>query len=99
MWIYSSCEAFNEEMEIDMQRLRNWLDHFGMTFVGGQDQEHDACFHVSGHASGGDLMEIARTIRPRKLIPVHTEHPEVYAETLGDKCEVVMPEVGVPILL
>lgn len=94
IWISSNCEAFNEEMQIDQDRLRNWLDRFGVEFVGG-DTGHNSPFHVSGHASGSDLMEIVRTIRPKMLIPVHTEHPEIYQARVSDVCEVRVPEKGV----
>lgn len=94
IWLSSNCEAFNEEMQIDERRLRNWLERFNLDFVGG-DTGHNSPFHVSGHASGSDLMEIVRTIRPKMLIPVHTEHPEIYAEKVGGICEVRMPEKGV----
>ena len=93
IWISSNCEAFNEEMQIDERRLRNWLDRFGLRFVGG-DTGHNSPFHVSGHASGSDLMEIVRTIRPKNLIPVHTERPDIYVARVGDVCNVCIPEKG-----
>ena len=98
VWISSNCEAFNEEMQIDERRLRNWLDRFGLQFIGG-DAGHNSPFHVSGHASGSDLMEIVRTVRPKMLIPVHTEHPEAYAEKLEGICEVRLPAKGTPIVM
>lgn len=98
IWISSNCEAFNEEMKIDQQRLQNWLRRFDIDFIGG-DTGHNSPFHVSGHASGSDLMEIVRTIRPKVLIPVHTEHPEIYAEKVGGMCDVQMPEKGVGVYI
>ena len=97
VWIYSSCEAFNEEMQIDRRRLKHWLDYFNMRLVGGDDSEEEGCFHVSGHASGPDLMELVNIIRPKTLIPIHTEHPEIYEERVGDICKITMPKVGGPI--
>ncbi len=99
VWISSNCEAFNEEMGITAERLDNWLKRFGMRREGrlsDKEQEPDP-FHVSGHASGPDLMEIVRTIRPKTLIPIHTEKPGIYAEQVGDVCEVRVPERGRPI--
>jgi ribonuclease J len=101
VWIYSSCEAFDEEMAITGERLDNWLRRYGVRREGRllkNEQEGDP-LHVSGHASKSDLLQIVRTISPRILIPVHTEHPEVYAESLSDVCEVRVPEKGVPIEL
>ena len=100
IWIYSACEALDEEMEIDAARLRAWLQHFRVTLVGNltsEDHEKDR-FHVSGHASGEDLVRIAEIIRPRKLIPIHTEHPELFREKMP-WAEVIVPERGVPLAL
>lgn len=93
VWISSNCEPFNEEMQIDQDRLLNWIRWFGMEYVGG-DAGHNSPFHVSGHASGKDLVEIVRTIRPKKLIPVHCAQPQLYAERVGDICSVVLPDCG-----
>lgn len=98
VWVSSNCEAFNEEMRIDQERLKNWLDRFGMKFVGGETG-HNSPFHVSGHASGKDLLEIVQIINPKILIPVHTERPKIYAEELASVCEVRLPEKGMPIIV
>lgn len=98
IWVSSNCEAFNEEMKIDQERLLNWLERFGIAFVGGETG-HNSPFHVSGHASGSDLLEIVRTIRPKMLIPVHTERPDIYAERLAGECEVRLPRKGMPIVI
>ncbi|MGQ9454672.1 MAG: MBL fold metallo-hydrolase [Armatimonadota bacterium] len=100
-YIFSSCEAFNEEMKIDAQRLRAWIERFELNLYGRldeSDQESDP-FHVSGHAPGPELKSIVETVRPKKLIPVHCEKPECYRDLVGDLCEVIIPEVGVPIEL
>lgn len=98
IWISSNCEAFNEEMEIDERRLKNWLEHFHVQLVGG-DTGHNSPFHVSGHASGCDLMEIVRTVRPKTLIPVHTTKPGIYVDNVSDICEVRIPRKGEGIVL
>ena len=69
LWIKSSCEPFSEEMELDEERKQNWLQHFGI-------EEHHA--HASGHASGDEIREMIRQIRPEELIPIHTVHPEMF---------------------
>ncbi|NUL82934.1 MAG: MBL fold metallo-hydrolase [Armatimonadetes bacterium] len=75
LWIRSSSEPFNEEMELDIKRLKTWLDEFGFRYA--PDEEEDP-LHVSGHASPEDLFETVRAIRPQTLIPIHSEHPELY---------------------
>ena len=69
IWIKSSCEPFSLEMELDEERKKNWLKHFNI-------EEHSA--HASGHASGDEIREMIREINPDDLIPIHTEHPELY---------------------
>jgi len=99
IWIYSSCEPFNEEMRIDVGRLREWLCEYGVRLLGDPRADEKNPFHASGHACRSDLLKLIEIIRPQTVIPVHTEKPELYAEALEGKCEVVLPERGVPINL
>lgn len=99
IWIYSSCEPFNEEMKVDFKRLRAWVNEHGMVYLGGDDEDKNNPFHVSGHACKSDLLKLVDMIQPQTVIPVHTEHPEIYAEELKGKCEVILPERGGPIEL
>ena len=39
--------------------------------------------HTSGHAVVDDLRKMVDAIRPKRIVPVHTEHPEAY-EMFGD---------------
>jgi ribonuclease J len=68
-WIKSSCEPFSDEMEIDEERKKNWLEHFNI-------KEFSA--HASGHASGDEIKGMIANINPIELIPIHTEHPEMF---------------------
>ncbi len=98
VYIYSSSEAHTEEQQLDLERLLRWIERFGMEPVGlrrgpnGQP-EPTAGYHASGHASGEDLLEIARRIRPEKLLPVHTEHPGFFLELQGEM-EVLLARDG-----
>jgi len=69
VYIKSVCEPFDKEMEIDWKRIQNWIDHFGMGL-------HKT--HVSGHASGPQLKEFVKRVQPKLVVPVHTQHPEIY---------------------
>ena len=69
VWIKSSCEPFCDEMELDEERKKNWLNRF-------QIMEHHA--HASGHASGNEIKLMISRIHPEILIPIHTEHPELF---------------------
>jgi ribonuclease J len=68
-------------MELDEERKRNWLGHFGI-------KEYFA--HASGHASGAELKAIIEEINPDRLFPVHTEHPELFKEFFSN-VELVEP--------
>jgi len=103
LYIYSSSEAFDEEQRIDIKRLRQWIDHFGFLSIGlpdvetGKPSEAEQGFHSSGHATASELLEIVNTINPKIVIPIHTEHPELFQAKLGAQMQVIIPKVGVPI--
>jgi ribonuclease J len=85
-WIKSTCEPFNDEMEFDENRKRNWLEHFKIK---------EQAAHASGHASGGELIEAVKTIAPEKVFPVHTEKPEEFKRLLeGSGIKVELPVIG-----
>jgi len=100
IWLYSSCEPFNEEMAIDFQRLENWLNRWGIPLLGGKGEEKSP-FHVSGHASRQDLLKIIEMIQPQAVIPVHVEEQYLaeYKNLLGGRFQVILPEQGIPVSL
>jgi len=81
-FLHSMSEPFSED-DVDDRVMRNWLDHFGLSF-------HQ--MHASGHASGPELLEIVRSVAPTNLYPIHTEHPEAFAPSAA---AVRLAEVGV----
>ncbi|QGP92587.1 hypothetical protein MGLY_19730 [Neomoorella glycerini] len=93
-YIYSSSEAFDEEMLIDHRRVRNWIDFFSFQLYGtlGRDREKSG-FHASGHIHGPGLEELVETIRPGLLVPVHTENRAFFRRFEG-RCPVVFPQKG-----
>ena len=83
-YILSASEPFNEEMEIDFNRLINWLEHYGLP------QYH---VHVSGHITPLHLRKALETMNPKKIIPVHGNHPELFSKFMRNlKGKVVLPE-------
>lgn len=82
LYIHSTSEPFNEEEMLNKQRLDNWVEKFGM------DYRH---IHCSGHATGPDLLHMAREIDAGALFPIHTEHPGAYVGATG---RVVLPAFG-----
>ena len=87
-FIHSMSEPFSEE-DIEVRVLHNWLNHFGLEF-------HQ--IHASGHCPAKDLARVVDTIQPRRLVPVHTEHPTIFKEKFR-KYPVELVKEGDEILL
>lgn len=97
-FIRAQCEPFSDEMEIDEERMINWLEKFGIGYDPGGKNLPDGCTnqgcsklrdridrsHVSGHASYPELVELILKVRPKMLIPIHTLHPELFQSVVGD---------------
>lgn len=84
VYIKSSTEPFDDQMEINERKVENWLKHFGIRYV-------KEGFHASGHASGPEILEMIREINPEKLYPIHTQYPEEFDLLGEDGIEVVYP--------
>ena len=85
-YILSASEPFNEEMEIDFERLVNWLRHYGLP------QYH---VHVSGHIMPLHLKNILKEINADKIFPIHTENADLFAKFIDDlKSKTVLVEKG-----
>jgi ribonuclease J len=70
-YVLSASEPFNEEMEIDFERLINWLRHYGLP------QYH---VHVSGHVMPLQLKTILEEVNAAKIFPVHTENAGLFGK-------------------
>ncbi len=84
-FINSSSEPFNEEMEMDHERFINWLNHFGLPMYQ---------IHSSGHMMPTELRETIAEIHPRRLVPIHTEQPELYRLFVKDLTTVELGSKG-----
>lgn len=78
--IRSVCEPFNDDMELDQKRIDNWLRLFGLY--------PEIKIHSSGHACGPDILDMIKKISPKKIFPIHTEHPDFF-NTLKMNIELV----------
>ena len=86
VYVLSSSEPINEEMEISFEKLMGWLTRYGLPLFQ---------VHASGHATAHDLRMAVETIRPRKVFLVHTANPGLYARFLAKLgFETVQPVEG-----
>ncbi len=87
-FIHSMSEPFSEE-DIGVDVMNNWLRHFGLQF-------HQ--IHASGHCPSKDLAQIINRVNPKRLVPIHTEHPELFKK-LFKNVDVKIVEKEVPYAL
>jgi ribonuclease J len=80
-FIHSMSEPFSEE-DIEDEVMHNWLKHFKIRF-------HQ--LHASGHMNRKQLEERINRVNPKKLFPIHTEHPSLFKEKCNNIQEI---EVG-----
>ena len=85
LYIFSTSEPATEEEEFNLEREVNTAQLLGLLFY------H---VHASGHASPLDLMEMVRQIKPKKLIPIHTEVPNAFVKIFSECSDVVIPQKG-----
>jgi ribonuclease J len=85
VFVLSMSEPFNEEQEFEFERLQNWLDHFGLPMY------H---VHCSGHIMPSELRGSIENVKPRRLFPIHTEYPRLYAKYMADAAKIELPVKG-----
>jgi len=86
-FILSSSEPFEEESEVAFERLKNWLERFGVPIY------H---IHASGHAHPVDIRQVVRELEPELVIPIHTARPYAFARFVADIVEKSGGEVVIP---
>jgi len=82
-FILSTSEPFNEEREIEFDKFMNWLDHFGLPMYQ---------IHSSGHVMPNELKRMISEIRPRCVLPIHTEHPALFARFMQKIAKIELPK-------
>lgn len=75
-FIWSRSDPFDEEGEIEYNRVQAWLDYFNLG-----EPLH---MHCSGHLSGTEIASLIEKVNPEILVPIHTEHPEKFKEFHND---------------
>lgn len=89
-FIHSMSEPFTEGGmdQIELEVMLNWLEHFKLRF-------HQA--HASGHCSTNELKNLIRKINPKIVLPIHTEHPELFNKIA--KMKIRVPKYQKPIVI
>lgn len=80
VFVRAQCEPFNPKMELSQERMMRWLKHFK---INAENDCKPYQIHASGHASGPEIQEMIDKIKPKLLVPVHTEHPELFRNVAG----------------
>lgn len=71
LYIHSATQPFNDDMIQDRRKLDRWLKAYNLDL---------AQTHVSGHLDSDTLDWVLDSIRPRLLVPIHSEAPGVTAD-------------------
>jgi len=74
MAILSHSEPADEEGEVELEKLLNWLRNYSIPSYR---------IHCSGHIYMKDLARVVDEVRPRDVLVVHSEHPDVIKRYLG----------------
>jgi ribonuclease J len=75
IYILSQSEPFNEEMELQFDKLKQWLATYGVALY---------LIHSSGHATPHELRRFIAEVKPKKTFLIHTEQPELYKRFISD---------------
>ena len=64
------------QASLDQKRIDNWLNLFGLF--------PELKIHSSGHACGPDIFDMIKKIGPKRVYPIHTEHPNSFKKLDSD---------------
>ncbi len=111
IYLFSNSQAYDEEQMVDLVRLWTWTEHLGLRLVGlevsarGQRGEvmqvtPVAGYHASGHAGQAELVRLVKDVRPKMLVPIHTEAPHLWSQLLqGTGIPIQVPSYAQPIVI
>ncbi|BAZ96844.1 MBL fold metallo-hydrolase [Dehalococcoides mccartyi] len=81
-YIYGKAEPFKEEMELSFRRLMKWIELCELKLE---------YAHTSGHMYQQDIERLVSEIDAKLVIPIHTEHPELFKNWVS---EIRVPHTG-----
>jgi len=84
VFISSSVDPYSEQIYDDTDYIGDIVLDFGMpTFK----------VHASGHVNCHALIDFIDQVNPEKIIPIHTEHPELFVKLfVKNKADVILPK-------
>ncbi|MFP4001912.1 MAG: MBL fold metallo-hydrolase [Thermoplasmata archaeon] len=86
VFISSQSEAFDEEGEIQHEKLLNWCEHYGLPHYQ---------IHTSGHVLPHQLKDAIEKIDPDEVMPVHTDRPKLFKRYMEDlEADIVLPKMN-----
>ncbi|MFQ5891463.1 MAG: MBL fold metallo-hydrolase RNA specificity domain-containing protein [Candidatus Methanofastidiosia archaeon] len=80
VYVKATSEPFDDEMKFDEKRLCNWLRMFNLN----PPDNNPIYIHASGHASGPEIIDFVKKVNAKTVIPVHTEHPEIFQSNISN---------------
>jgi len=83
LYILSASEPHDEDREISFNRLKNWLEFYGIPLIS---------LHSSGHADLLTLFNKLKEISPKLIIPVHTPNPFLARKVFERISKVILPK-------
>ena len=87
LFIRSKSEPFEED-DVQEEILQNWIKRLNLDF-------HHA--HASGHANMEEIFDIVRRIGPKVVVPVHTEHADMFMKCgRAVRCPVARKSIPLP---
>jgi len=89
LFISSSIDPYSEEFFDNTHTIRKELESYGIPAYRVQ---------ASGHATPHDIINLIEEIKPKFLIPIHTEHPKYFGKIFqGSDIRVILPSKNQPI--
>jgi len=83
LFISSSIDPYSEEFFDNTNTIRKRLEPYGIPSYR---------VHASGHATPHDIINFIDEIKPKYLVPIHTEHPEFFRKIFqGSDIQVILP--------
>ncbi len=97
IFIRSSADPFNIDMEINEKKAVNWLRMYKFQEFQTPENPNNKSpilkLHCSGHMREKDIISTINAIKPKILFPIHTEAPQKFKSLgLNPEIKIIIPE-------